>query len=128
MTLNWECLCSETGGIRHVEICPKLKNILLERETYFLSPRNRRSENRFGIIRDSRGFRCKMFFDIPTQATLRKDTPTSRASSSIWDTATYLSSAPDTSICKTSPKPTPKSSSAKQEGAMVRVSMCSLPI
>ncbi|MDX8414664.1 hypothetical protein [Intestinicryptomonas porci] len=55
MTLNWECLCSKTGGIRHVEICPKLKNILLERETDFLSPRNRRSGNRFGIIRDLRG-------------------------------------------------------------------------
>ena len=35
---------------------------------------------------------------------------------------------PDTSTCKTSPKPTPKSFSAEQGGAMVRVSMCSLPI
>ena len=76
MTLNWECLCSKTGGIRHVEICPKLKNILLERETDFLSPRNRRSGNRFGIIRDLRACGYKMFFDIPTQATLRKDIST----------------------------------------------------
>ena len=128
MTLNWECLCSKTGDIRHVEICPKLKNILLERETDFLSPRNRRSGNRFGIIRDLRACGYKMFFDIPTQATLRKDTPTSHTFGSIWDTATFPFSAPDTSTCKTSPKPTPKSSSAKQADAMVRVSMCSLPI
>ncbi len=50
-------ICSKTGGIRHVEICPKLKNILLDRETRFgcLSPRN--WSKKWKQILDKSGFK-----------------------------------------------------------------------
>ena len=57
-------ICSKTGGIRHVEICPKLKNILLGRETRFgcLSPRN--WSKKWKQIRDNSGFRGSWVQDV----------------------------------------------------------------
>ena len=55
-------ICSKTGGIRHVEICPKLKNILLERETEFLSPRN--WPKKWKQIRDNSGFKGLWVQDV----------------------------------------------------------------
>ena len=57
-------ICSKTGGIRHVEICPKLKNILLGRETRFgcLSPRN--WSKKWKQIRDNSGFKGHWVQDI----------------------------------------------------------------
>ena len=57
-------ICSKTGGIRHVEICPKLKNILLDRETRFgcLSPRN--WSKKWKQIRDNSGFKGHWVQDI----------------------------------------------------------------
>ncbi|MDX8415077.1 hypothetical protein [Intestinicryptomonas porci] len=67
---------------------------------------------------DSKACGFRTFFDIPTQATLRKDTPTFRDSSSIWGTATYLFSAPDTSICRKSLNPTRRISLTKLTGVV----------
>ncbi len=57
-------ICSKTGGIRHVEICPKLKNILLDRETRFgcLSPRN--WSKKWKQIRDNSGFKGLWVQDV----------------------------------------------------------------
>ena len=57
-------ICSKTGGIRHVEICPKLKNILLDRETRFgcLSPRN--WSKKWKQIRDNSGFKGHWVQDV----------------------------------------------------------------
>ena len=57
-------ICSKTGGIRHVEICPKLKNILLGRETRFgcLSPRN--WSKKWKQIRDNSGFKGHWVQDV----------------------------------------------------------------
>ncbi len=57
-------ICSKTGGVRHVEICPKLKNILLEREARFgcLSPRN--WSKKWKQIRDKSGFKGLWVQDI----------------------------------------------------------------
>ena len=57
-------ICSKTGGIRHVEICPKLKNILLDREMRFgcLSPRN--WTKKWKQIRDNSGFKGHWVQDV----------------------------------------------------------------
>ena len=57
-------ICSKTGGVRHVEICPKLKNILLEREARFgcLSPRN--WSKKWKQIRDKSGFKGLWVQDV----------------------------------------------------------------
>ena len=57
-------ICSKTGSIRHVEICPKLKNILLDRGTRFgcLSPRN--WPKKWKQIRDNSGFKGHWVQDV----------------------------------------------------------------
>ena len=55
-------LCSKTGGVRHVEICPNLKDILIDSDKSRICPKN--WDSMWKRIRDDAGFKGRWTQDV----------------------------------------------------------------